>query len=112
MSAAMFSLLESPAGDGVVELRPIGELDLAVADQFSRRLAELVGGGARVRLDLSQLQFIDSAGIHALIRAVMDGGGDGGHLVVVDRNLTRSVRKVIELVGAAPTLWSAGDGGL
>ena len=105
MSATTFRLLESHGSDRVVQLRLIGELDLAVVDQFSRRLAELVGAGFRVRLDLSRLEFIDSTGLHALVRAVMDGHGEGGELVSVEDAVGRQVKAAIELVGAAPTLW-------
>ena len=49
-------------------LRPQGELDLHSCQLFRDRLTELMRGeGPRLVLDLSDLQFIDSSGLGALL---------------------------------------------
>jgi anti-anti-sigma factor len=73
-----------------------GELDVASADGFADSLVELAG--STVVVDLSDLTFMDSSGIGALVRArnrIRAGGL--GELV-----LTRPgaiVRSVLEIVG-------------
>ncbi|HEY2656844.1 MAG TPA: STAS domain-containing protein [Solirubrobacteraceae bacterium] len=54
---------ERPDPDGTVTLTLLGDLDLTTAETLSTRLAELKTAGHPVRLDLSQLSFIDSTGI-------------------------------------------------
>jgi anti-sigma B factor antagonist len=52
----------------IVQLR--GELDLAVEPLFVQVLGGLSGDGhAGIRIDLSELQFIDSRGLHVLLGA-------------------------------------------
>lgn len=102
-------MLETHSSDRVVRMQLIGELDLAAADQFSRRIAELVGERVQVKLDLSRLEFIDSTGLHALMRAVIDGRAEDEQLVEVGTELRPCVRDTIDLVGAACVMWPAGE---
>jgi anti-anti-sigma factor len=53
--------------NGVVVLRPEGELDTATAPALRERLAQL--GGKRVRLDLGGVTFVASAGLAVLMEA-------------------------------------------
>jgi anti-anti-sigma factor len=82
-----------------------GELDVASADGLANSLVELAG--STVVVDLSDLTFMDSSGIGALVRARNRIRADGlGELV-----LTRPgaiVRKALEIVGldAWITDWS------
>ena len=69
-SDRVFRLEERFERNGVLRLMLIGELDVAVIDHLSIRLRELRKGGYSVRLDLSELQFIDSSGIQEIIREV------------------------------------------
>ena len=64
-----FEIRESPLG-GSLRLSLTGELDLASAPKLADRLARLRVRKSPVRLDLSKLEFIDSTGIHLLIRTV------------------------------------------
>src|SRR5947208_7682238 len=64
-----FEIRESPSG-GSLRLSLTGELDLASAPKLADRLARLRVRKSPVRLDLSKLEFIDSTGIHLLIRTV------------------------------------------
>jgi anti-anti-sigma factor len=82
----------------------IGELDVAVSDYLSTRLRELRKGGYPVRLDLSELRFVDSSGIQEILRAVSAARRDGWQLAV-DGPLTDQVARTVDLVGARTFLW-------
>jgi anti-anti-sigma factor len=103
-SDRVFLLQESFERDGSLRLMLIGELDVAVIDHLSTRLRELRKEGYRVRLDLSDLQFIDSSGIQEIIRAVSDARRSGWELKV-DRPMTDQVARTVDLVGARAFLW-------
>jgi anti-anti-sigma factor len=77
-----------------------GELDLATALTFRRRLRVLKATSTHVRVDLSQLDFIDSAGAHALDEAIVDSRRGGWH-VEVDPNLSHQARRFFDLTEAA-----------
>ena len=64
-----FQIHESPTDDSV-RLSLTGELDLSSAPKLRARLAPLRAINSPVRLDLSKLEFIDSAGMHLLIRTI------------------------------------------
>jgi anti-anti-sigma factor len=102
-----FRVVESRDPDGTLRIALIRELDLAVASQLGLRLDQLVGEGTRVRIDLAQLEFIDSTGITALLLAVRNGCDDGVPLVEINSELPDAVQKVIDLRGVGPALWPA-----
>lgn len=47
-----------------------GEIDLSNIDTFIRTLRDAVGGGAPVTVDLSAVEYLDSAAINALFEHV------------------------------------------
>jgi anti-anti-sigma factor len=65
--------------DGVQIVELAGELDVDSVDELEAALsAAAAETGARVCLDMARLQFIDSTGLAAVIRAhiaVVEGGG-------------------------------------
>lgn len=99
-----FALRETLDPDQVVRLTLVGDLDLGGADVLGPRLAELKITGRRTRLDLSQLAFIDSAGIQAVLVALADARWDGWPLEVAPK-LSPIVRRAAEIVGIAQVLW-------
>ena len=103
-----FELEQTIAPDGAVRLAVVGELDLAVADDLTKRLSELKRSREHVRLDLSRLRFIDGSGIRAMLIAVSDARRDGWELEV-GHELTGQVRRVIKTLGVASALWPPGD---
>ena len=105
MASPAFGIDESRDRDGVARLRLVGELDLAVADGLLMRLRALLDEGTHVRIDLSRLEFIDSRGMHVLIRAVLLGREAGGNAVEIDREVTANVRHALQLAGVARMLW-------
>lgn len=99
-----FRIEENRDGDGALRLTVHGELDLTVAGQLDARLTQLRRDGARVRLDLSKLEFIDSSGIRVVTLAALDARRDGWDLAVV-RELSPTVRRPLELLGMESALW-------
>jgi anti-anti-sigma factor len=95
---------QAPDPDGVLRLVIAGELDLAVADRVQRRLTRLRRTGARVRLDLSRVSFIDSSGLRVVVMARAIARRNGWHFEV-DRDVSPSVRKPLELLGLSSYLW-------
>jgi anti-anti-sigma factor len=91
-----FRLEERFERDGSLRLMLIGELDVAVIDHLSTRLRELRKGGYPVRLDLSELQFVDSSGIQEILRAVSAARRDGWQLAV-DGPMTDQVAHQIKI---------------
>jgi len=87
-----------------VRLVVTGELDLAVAGMVGDRLRRLRNEGYAVRLDLAELEFIDSTGLRELIVAVSESRSNGCRLVIEPR-LTEAVRRTVELAGLHPHLW-------
>jgi anti-anti-sigma factor len=75
----------------------IGELDMATADQLCTELEPALQDGLDIRLDASQLTFIDSSGIHTLAK-LCNRCANGGRIVL--ERPTRQVAKVLELVCA------------
>jgi anti-anti-sigma factor len=93
--------------NGVVRLQARGELDLSTTPLLERALAAVEGlQPATIVLDFQDLAFIDSTGLHALLRAHQRATESGRLLVVI--NGTEGVRKVFELTGTehllAPSL--------
>jgi anti-anti-sigma factor len=82
--------------NGVARISAIGELDLRTVPLLERAL-EAVDQlePARVILDFRELSFVDSTGVHAILRAHTRATENGGVLVVM--NSSESVRRVFEL---------------
>jgi anti-sigma B factor antagonist len=69
--------------DGVPALALVGELDLASMHLLEGELEQLLEGARSLVLDLRRLQFIDSTGLHALLRADRRLADAGGQLTIV-----------------------------
>jgi anti-sigma B factor antagonist len=84
----------------VFQLSLYGELDLASARVLERRIQMASSSRCeRVVVDLSGLQFIDSAGLHALLRVQGDLREAGQGLALLRG--PRAVQQVFELTDAA-----------
>ena len=82
--------------DGVVYLS--GELDMDVADSFSQGLMSSLDGQQPV-LDLSELTFLDSSGIRAILQIARES-----RQAVVLRSVRPNVRRVLEATGMDETV--------
>jgi anti-sigma B factor antagonist len=59
-----------------VLVAPIGEIDIATVDEIDYRLGAISAAYERVVLDLRQVTFIDSTGLHLVLR--MDAASRAG----------------------------------
>jgi anti-sigma B factor antagonist len=107
------------ARNGVTSIALTGELDMATASILNDQLTAVEQGDSRtIVLDLRDLRFIDSSGLHALVRAYRRSETDGHRLLLVRAN--PSVRRLCEMTGteflletigtAEPLSRFAGDG--
>jgi anti-sigma B factor antagonist len=81
--------------DGETVVIASGELDLATTGELRSCLTELRGGNHPIRLDMTAVEFMDSSGLHTLIRATEDFAADGSRFMIVP---SEPVRRVLELV--------------
>lgn len=87
-----------------VRLVVSGELDMAVAEMLGDRLRVLRKAGHAVRLDLTELDFIDSSGLRELIVALDDARSDGWRLDI-EPEVTAPVRRTVDIAGLTSYLW-------
>ena len=107
LAGPSFEIRESVDADGAARLALIGELDIAVADWLEERLRVLRQEGRRVRLDLSQLDFIDSSGVRTLVLGLKHAR-ESDQALEVDPEVSGTVRRMIEIMGIERQLWPAG----
>jgi anti-sigma B factor antagonist len=89
-------VLEIDRTDQVRGFRLSGELDLSNVPQFDQDLEpELVRGGD-ITLDLSELRFLDSSGLRAVIRAALSLEGRGRLVLAAP---SEGVQRVLALAG-------------
>lgn len=86
---------ESRHGVALV-IAPRGRLDLHAAATFEQRLLERLAAGERVVvIDGSQVNYLSSAGLRALLRGAKEADRHGGRLLLAA--LTDNVREVLHL---------------
>ncbi len=83
--------------DNVSVITVPGEtLDAGSAKDFKSAMAPFLTAGARLILDLSQLKFVDSSGLGAMLSALRQLNGMGGDLKLCGMN--KPIRALFELV--------------
>ena len=75
----------------------VGRLDSLTAPELDSRLEESYEGINRLIFEMDKLEYIASAGLRVLLGASQTMDEQEGETIL--RNLTKSVRDVIELVG-------------
>jgi anti-anti-sigma factor len=103
-----FEMQERTDLDGALRLTLLGGLDIVVADRLTARLRVLRSWGRRVRIDLSELEFIDCTGLEAIIKELA-AARRAGQAVEVDRPVSAPVKRVITFMDACETLWPPED---
>lgn len=91
-----FTISESPTDRGL-RLSLTGDLDLGSAAVLEARLASLRAPGNPVWLDLSNLDFIDSTGLHLLIREFGEARVKRWELQI-ERDLSHQLMRLFKLV--------------
>ena len=104
-----FQLLLSEPSEGVLVMNLSGELDMATAGPLREACKTALASGDCKRLvfDLTQLEFIDSTGLHVLAEARREITQKGGQadLVCPEGN----IRKVLALTGLDKIFTVVGD---
>jgi anti-anti-sigma factor len=93
--------------DGYVRLTLIGELDMASVEALGARLNALRQDGYHVRIDLTELAFMDSTGLGQLVDSMVASRRNGWRLEVC-RELSQPVDRLIELSGTGGLFWPEG----
>ncbi|MFZ1994406.1 MAG: STAS domain-containing protein [Solirubrobacteraceae bacterium] len=106
----LFSVRQRHDADGAVRMTLTGELDLSATDGLRARLDEIQRAERRVRLDLSELEFIDCSGIRAILDA-MGQAHRAGCTFEVDRSVSPIVGRIVSLGSVAGKLWPAEGAG-
>ncbi len=101
-----FELREALDLDGALRLTLVGGLDIVVADRLTDRLLALRGEGRTVRIDLSELEFIDCTGLETIIDELTTARRLGRDLEV-DRPVSPPVKRVITFMDVSSILWPA-----
>jgi anti-anti-sigma factor len=90
-------------GDGAVGVRFAGELDLAAVEEAEAVLEQVRGEKpGSMELDLSELTFLDSSGLHLVFKLHRACRDDGCALEIVPG--PRSVQRVFGLAGVLEIL--------
>lgn len=92
------NLLLTPLEAPLRGLRLVGELDMGSAPDLTDALTAMSGHGD-VRLELSELEFIDSAGLHAIVQYAGSLDGDGDKLILA--NPSAMTQRVFEIASFA-----------
>jgi anti-sigma B factor antagonist len=106
----VFEIKAEPRPDGVIVVRVAGEVDLTVSPELERVVvaAPATDGVRGVVVDLSDLRFLDSSGVHALVKGYL-ATRDAG-LVYTVRNASGVVARVLRITGVAEA-FGMGDAG-
>ena len=96
-----FTTRAESSGDSVV-VHVEGDIDVATSDRLSDDMAELVDTGPNLILDLTDVPFMDTVGISALLAARNALVDHGGSFAV--RNPSSSVRRALDVTGLAALL--------
>lgn len=86
-----------------IELKLTGELDLETTPELDEQLQELNGGHpGRLLVDLSGVEFMDSTGLAAILRAQQSAVSKGHTLSL--RRATGQVQRLFDLTGMTQRL--------
>jgi len=104
VESTVFEVRTDTRHDGAVIVHAAGEVDMTVSEVLERTLLEAARHAAtpRVVVDFERLRFLDSSGVHALVRGYHAVNDAGGSLTV--RNATGVVARVLHITGVAEAL--------
>src|SRR5579871_1773292 len=88
-------LLNNFDGVGVASV-PVDELDASNSGEFKHDIAPVLQASTKLVLDLSQLRFVDSSGLGAMLSCLRQLTAKGGDLKLC--GLSSQVRALFELV--------------
>lgn len=83
--------------DGVaVAVVPVDELDASNSGEFKRDIGPVLQSQTKLVLDLSELRFVDSSGLGAMLSCLRQVSAHGGDLKLC--SMSKQVRALFELV--------------
>jgi len=94
---AEFRIATIPSDDGTARIVLEGELDLYTATELKSAIADLGDDVRWLTVDLSRVEFIDSAGLGILVAAARTMRGRDGSISLV--GVDHSVHKVFRVTG-------------
>jgi anti-sigma B factor antagonist len=94
-----------PGGRSTVAVS--GEIDIATAAEFARRVRDELRG-APVLVDLSEVTFMDSSGVRAIDVLLREREREGWDLLFA-HGMGEAVTQVLEITGLSGVLPMAGD---
>jgi anti-anti-sigma factor len=103
-SHPLFRVTQRHDADGAVRMTLLGEMDLSASEGFRAQLDRVQESRRRVRLDLSELEFIDCSGMRAILNAMSEARRNRRELEV-GRNVSPMVARVVCLARLAEDLW-------
>lgn len=101
----VFEIRQRHDADGTLRVTLIGELDLAVTDRLRAQLDHLQRSEPRIRLDLSELEFIDCSGVGSILMAIAEARRGRRCELEVDRLVSPGVGRITRLDEVASALW-------
>jgi anti-sigma B factor antagonist len=98
MEIKIMELQERIEDDALVAKMLDSRLDASSAPALKKRITALIGSGHhRIALDLSEVEFIDSSGLSALVSALRQLQGDGDLVLIGPRSTVLSMFKLTRL---------------
>jgi anti-sigma B factor antagonist len=88
-------LLNNLDGVGMASV-PVDELDASNSSEFKRDITPILQANTKLVLDLSQLRFVDSSGLGAMLSCLRQLTAKGGDLKLC--GMSKQVRALFELV--------------
>jgi len=88
--------------DGAIVIHVRGELDIATCERLRDAIEPHLGPRQTIVLDLSDVDFMDSASLHVLEQARGTLTADGGSLIL--RNPSQAARRLLTAAGATELL--------
>ena len=97
------NVLVSSKKTGVYVVKPEGRLDSETYSVLEKKIDSLMESATRVLiLDMSDLDYISSAGVRVVFKAKKALNASGGELMMA--NLKPQIRKVFEIINALPSI--------
>jgi anti-sigma B factor antagonist len=95
---AQFEIRVLRPGERAVRMVVAGELDLETSPQLQAALEQEIDEADELILDLSQVEFIDSTGLQAILVGVRASEANGNNLAIRS-SLAPQARRLFNLVG-------------
>jgi anti-sigma B factor antagonist len=91
--------LQQRTKSGILIVRPLEKrIDAATATQFKQKMSEWIdAGNRRIVLNLSEVDFIDSSGLGAIISGLKKLGDDGNLVICVIKETVMSLFRLTRM---------------